>query len=59
MISISFNKVRRNEALSHPKRSTDQSLNVSGDKVGNRSGHQLSVITVTDPSLEARNGRMI
>ena len=44
--------------MSHPKRATDQPLNVSVDNAAKRPGHQLSVITVTDPNLETRNGKM-
>ena len=50
-------KVRRNEALTHPKRSTDEPLNVSVEKTDNRSGHHLSVITVTDPNTMAKDGK--
>ena len=44
--------------MSHPKRSTDEPLNVSVEKTNNRSGgHHLSVITVTDPNTMAKDGK--
>ena len=44
--------------MSHPKRSTDEPLNVSVEKTNNRSGgHHLSVITVTDPNTMGKDGK--
>ena len=46
--------------MTHPKRSTDEPLNVSVEKTENRSGgHHLSVITVTDPNTMAKDGKYL
>ena len=45
--------------MSHPIRPNEEPMSVSVQKVVNQQGHQLSVITVTDPNADGEKGKRI
>ena len=51
--------MRKNEALAHPGKSTEQPINVSIQKVFNSQGQHVSAVTFSDAYFEESTGKKI
>lgn len=54
-----FEKVRKNEVLTHPELFDEKPINVSVQKCYDSQGQHFSAVTFSDDHLDERQGRLI